>query len=92
MEMKIEADDLSRPAIHALLDEHLQGMYKLSPQESVHALDLDALRKPGITFWSAWEGPLLLGAWKPAPWRHSSRPKGCTRASVSPVAARSAIT
>ena len=59
--MKIETDDLSRPAIHALLDEHLQSMYELSPRESVHALDLDALRKPGITFWSAWEGPLLLG-------------------------------
>ncbi len=57
----IETDDLSRPAIHALLDEHLQSMYELSPRESVHALDLDALRKPGITFWSAWEGQALLG-------------------------------
>ena len=37
--MKIEIDDLSRPAIHALLNEHLQSMYELSPPESVHALD-----------------------------------------------------
>jgi putative acetyltransferase len=59
--MKIEVDDLSRPAIHALLNEHLQNMYELSPPESVHALDLDKLRKPGITFWSAWEGPDLVG-------------------------------
>ena len=59
--MKIEIDDLSRPAIHALLDEHLQSMHALSPSDSVHALDLDALRKPGITFWSAWEGSQLLG-------------------------------
>ena len=59
--MKIEIDDLSRPAIHALLNEHLQNMYELSPPESVHALDLEKLRKPGITFWSAWEGSLLLG-------------------------------
>lgn len=59
--MKIETDDLSRPAIHALLNEHLQNMYELSPPESVHALELAKLRKPGITFWSAWEGPLLLG-------------------------------
>ena len=59
--MNIEIDDLSRPAIHALLNEHLQNMYELSPPESVHALDLDKLRKPGITFWTAWEGPLLLG-------------------------------
>jgi putative acetyltransferase len=59
--MKIEIDDLSRPAIHALLDEHLQSMHALSPPGSVHALDLEALRKPGMTFWSAWEGSLLLG-------------------------------
>ncbi len=59
--MRIETDDLSRPEIHALLNEHLQNMHALSPPESVHALDLDRLRAPGITFWSAWDGPLLLG-------------------------------
>ena len=59
--MKIEVDDLSRAEIHALLDEHLQSMHELSPPESVHALDLEKLRQPGITFWSAWEGQLLLG-------------------------------
>ena len=59
--MNIEIDDLTRPAIHALLNEHLQSMRELSPPESVHALDLEKLRQPVITFWSAWEGPLLLG-------------------------------
>lgn len=59
--MKIERDDLSRPAIHALLEEHLRSMRALSPPESMHALDLDRLRAPGITFWSAWDGELLLG-------------------------------
>jgi putative acetyltransferase len=59
--MKIEIDDLSRAAIHALLDEHLQNMRALSPPESVHALDLDKLRQPDITFWSIWDGSLLLG-------------------------------
>ena len=59
--MKIEIDDLSRAEIHALLDEHLQNMRELSPPESVHALDLDKLRQPDITFWSAWDGPVLLG-------------------------------
>jgi len=59
--MNIEIDDLTRPAIHALLNEHLQNMYELSPPESVHALDLDKLRKPEITFWTAWEGSQLLG-------------------------------
>lgn len=61
MTMKIEIDDLSRAEIHALLNEHLQSMYELSPPESVHALDLGKLRKPEITFWTAWEGPQLLG-------------------------------
>jgi putative acetyltransferase len=59
--MKIEADDLSRPAVHALLNEHLQSMYELSPPESVHALDLENLRMPEVTFWTAWEGPVLVG-------------------------------
>jgi putative acetyltransferase len=59
--MRIETDDLTRPEIHALLDEHLQNMHALTPAESVHALDLDKLRQPGITFWSAWDGSRLLG-------------------------------
>jgi len=59
--MKIEIDDLSRPETQAFLSEHLQSMYELSPPESVHALDLEQLREPAITFWSAWEESLLLG-------------------------------
>ena len=59
--MIIELDDLSRPAVHALLEEHLANMYAITPAKSVHALDLERLRQPGITFWTAWEGPLLLG-------------------------------
>src|SRR5258705_8258639 len=59
--MKMKMEHFLRPEIHALLNEHLRNMYELSPPESVHALDLEKLRKPGITFWSAWEGSLLLG-------------------------------
>ena len=59
--MRIEIDDLSRPEVHALLNEHLQSMHALSPPESVHALDVDKLRRPEITFWTAWEGLVLLG-------------------------------
>src|SRR6478609_3646791 len=59
--MRIELDDLSRPQIHALLQEHLDNMYELSPPESVHALDLSKLRSPDITFWTVWEGSQLLG-------------------------------
>ena len=59
--MRIELDDLSRPEIHALLEEHLRSMHSLGPPESVHALDLQKLRAPHITFWSAWDDAGLLG-------------------------------
>ncbi len=59
--MKIETDDLTRPQVHALLEEHLRNMYEVSPPESVHALDLGKLRAPDITFWTAWDGDALLG-------------------------------
>jgi putative acetyltransferase len=59
--MPIELDDLRRPAILALLDEHLAQMRATSPPESVHALDPDRLRAPDITFWSLWEDGILLG-------------------------------
>jgi putative acetyltransferase len=59
--MRIEVDDLTRPAIHALLNEHLANMHELSPPEQVFALDLAKLRAPGITFWTVWEDDVLLG-------------------------------
>ncbi|MBL8378060.1 MAG: GNAT family N-acetyltransferase [Burkholderiales bacterium] len=59
--MRIEPDDLSHPAVQALLEEHLRNMYEVSPPESVHALDLEGLRRPEISFWTAWDGDLLLG-------------------------------
>ena len=59
--MNIKIDDLQHPAVHALLNEHLQSMYELSPPESVHALDIEKLRGPDITFWTVWEDSILLG-------------------------------
>jgi putative acetyltransferase len=59
--MRIEVDDLTRPEVHALLEEHLQDMHEQSPPESVHALDLDGLRSADVTFWTAWDGPALIG-------------------------------
>lgn len=58
---EIRIDDLRGPEIRALLEEHLRHMHELSPPESVHALDLDALRRPEITFWTVWSGAELLG-------------------------------
>lgn len=59
--MQIIEDDLRGPEIAALLAQHLEAMAVHSPPESRHALDLGALRAPDITFWTAWEGPDLLG-------------------------------
>jgi putative acetyltransferase len=59
--IEIKLDDLSSPGIRALLEEHLRDMHSISPPESVHALDLDGLRKPEITFWTVWSGGALLG-------------------------------
>jgi putative acetyltransferase len=59
--VQIQIDDLSGPEIAALLAEHLAGMRSLSPPQSVHALPLEGLRRPEVTFWSAWENGELLG-------------------------------
>jgi len=59
--MQIRKDDLTGSEVHALLHEHLDSMRSLSPPGSVHALDLDALRQPGITFWTIWSDDDLLG-------------------------------
>jgi putative acetyltransferase len=59
--MRIIEDDLSGVEVAALLGEHLAGMTEHSPPESIHALDLTALRGPDITFWTAWSGAVLLG-------------------------------
>jgi putative acetyltransferase len=59
--LKIAVDDLSGPEIARFLDEHVQQMRSRTPLESKHALDLDNLRKPEITFWSASDGESLVG-------------------------------
>ena len=59
--MDIKVDDLTGSEIAELLREHLQNMAQHSPPESIHALDLEALRTPEITFWSVWSKTELLG-------------------------------
>lgn len=59
--LRIVVDDLSGPEFAALLTEHLEDMAANSPAESMHALDLDALRRPEITFWTGWDGTVLAG-------------------------------
>lgn len=59
--MRIAKDDLSDPRVALLLQEHLAGMARHSPAESIHALDQQALQADTITFWTAWDNEDLLG-------------------------------
>jgi putative acetyltransferase len=59
--MQIRVDDLQGAEVTELLRAHLDNSRRWSPPESIHALDLDALRSPDVTFWTAWDGPILLG-------------------------------
>ncbi|WP_028762982.1 GNAT family N-acetyltransferase [Shewanella colwelliana] len=59
--MKFILDELTGDAIAQLLQQHLEEMYSTSPSESVHALDLSALKQPCIRFWSLWDNEQLAG-------------------------------
>jgi putative acetyltransferase len=59
--LRIERDDLRRAEVRSLLGEHLASMYALSPPESVHALDVEGLKSPDVTFWTVWDGNVLMG-------------------------------
>ena len=59
--MDIRPDNLTGAEIRALLQRHLDEMAQYSPPESRHALDLNGLRKPEISFWTLWQDERLLG-------------------------------
>jgi putative acetyltransferase len=61
MSIDIRIDDLSSDESRSIVREHMAGMLANTPIESVHALPLDKLRKPSITFWTAWMGSELCG-------------------------------
>ena len=61
MDLKIRIDDLSSPEIAVFLEEHIEDMRAVSPPESKHALDLEGLKQPEITFWTVWNGATLIG-------------------------------
>ncbi|PLX36808.1 MAG: GNAT family N-acetyltransferase [Hyphomicrobiales bacterium] len=62
MSLTIAVDrELKSAAIIGLLERHLDTMRAHTPPESVHALDLDGLRKPEVTFWCVWDGDDLVG-------------------------------
>ena len=71
-EFLIREDDLTGAEVTALLRLHLDEMHQWSPPESVHAMPIERLRAPDVTFYSAWQGNRLAacGALKQLDLRH----------------------
>lgn len=63
---RIIEDDLTGPEVGALLALHLAEMHQWSPACKVHAMPIERLRQPDVTFYSAWDGDTLaaVGALK----------------------------
>jgi putative acetyltransferase len=60
-ELEIRIDDLNGPEIARLLAAHLSTLAEISPPESRHALNLEELRRPDVTFWSVWHKSEVIG-------------------------------
>ena len=61
MSFTIKQDDLTSPAVVDLLRQHLALMISVTPPGSVHALDLEGLKRTDITAWTLWQKERLLG-------------------------------
>ena len=61
MALSVAIEDPATPDVLALLGTHLTLMRATTPPESVHALDVEALRVPSVTFWTVREGDALVG-------------------------------
>lgn len=59
--LAFQVDDLTGDQTRALIARHLAGMHANSPPGNVFAFDIDRLRSPDVTFWSAWSGEVIAG-------------------------------
>ena len=58
--MEIKVDNLTSPKIADFLSKHIDDMKTHSPPGSKHALDLEGLKCPKVTFWSMWDGESII--------------------------------
>lgn len=61
LSLEIRRGDLASPQVQQLLQEHLSSMAEHSPPESIHALPIEQLSAPDVSFWCAWDGQQLAG-------------------------------
>ena len=61
MPLLITSGDLTDPAVLALLQHHVSRARAETAPGSAHALEVEGLRAPDVSFWSAWNGDSLLG-------------------------------
>jgi len=59
--MMITPGDFSNPRVIDLLHIHLSSARAETAPGSAHALDLTELQSPNVSFWTIWEGEVLLG-------------------------------
>jgi putative acetyltransferase len=59
--MRVVPGDLGDPRVLDLLHVHLTSARAETAPGSAHALDLEGLQSPDISFWTVWDGEELLG-------------------------------
>jgi len=59
--MQIVRGGLDDPRVRLLLEHHVNTARAETAAGSAHALNLDGLKSPDVTFWSAWDGEELVG-------------------------------
>src|ERR1700676_4484119 len=59
--MRMTPGDFSDPRVIDLLHLHKTSAQAETARGSAHALDLTGLQSPNVSFWTIWEGEILLG-------------------------------
>ena len=59
--MKSVENNFDHPEVNDLLNKHFIELRSVSPEGSVHVLDIPGLKISSIKFWSLWENEQLIG-------------------------------
>ena len=59
--MKSIKNNFDHPEVNDLLNKHFIELRSVSPEGSVHVLDIPDLKISSIKFWSLWENEQLIG-------------------------------